>query len=167
MRAAHYASYLQPKKRGSRERMGASRQLTFEWKTLIWIGRHCMQYNRHFLMWWQNQNKHYISGFDCKTSNYIYILEIPWTALPVLEILQNRIILYQSFEKSCFSSPRISLCVEDHNSKTKALIKKVKTCGPSPWSTLANGMSYSWVQSISIKKPCYKQRSSLSLFCFI
>ena len=30
MRAAHYASFLPPKKRGSRERMGASWQISFE-----------------------------------------------------------------------------------------------------------------------------------------
>ena len=41
MRAAFYASFLPPKKRGNRERMGASWQLSFEWKILIWIGRYC------------------------------------------------------------------------------------------------------------------------------
>ena len=53
-----------------------------------------------------------------------------------------------------------------HNSKTKALIKKVKTCGPSLRSTLANGMSYSYVRSVSIEKLRDKRRW-LSLFCFI
>ena len=31
--------------------------------------------------------------------------------------------------KCCFSSPRISPYIWDHNSKTKAQIKKLKTCG--------------------------------------
>ena len=41
MRAAFYSSFLPPKKRGNSERMGASWQLSFEWKIIIWIGRHC------------------------------------------------------------------------------------------------------------------------------
>ena len=48
----------------------------------------------------------------------------------------------------------------------KALIKKVNTCGPSPWSTLANGMSFSCVQSVFIERRRHKKRSSLSIFCF-
>ena len=34
----------------------------------------------------------------------------------------------------------------------KTQIENVKTCGPSPWPTLSNGMSYSCVQSISMGK---------------
>ena len=60
------------------------------------------------------------------------------------------------------SSPRISLYIYDHKSKTKALIKKVKICGPSPWSTLANGMSYSCVQSVWIERPSHKRSWSWS-----
>ena len=36
--------------------------------------------------------------------------------------------------------------------KGKAQIKNVKTCGPSPWPTLTNSMSYFFVRSISIEK---------------
>ena len=38
------------KKRGCRERMGASWQLSFEWKILIWIGRQCSDFNT-ILFW--------------------------------------------------------------------------------------------------------------------
>ena len=54
-----------------------------------------------------------------------------------------------------------------HNSETKAQIKNPKTCGPPQWTTLANGVSYSCGRSVSIEKPRYKRRVSLSLFCFI
>ena len=30
--------------------------------------------------------------------------------------------------------------------------QNVETCGPSPWPTLTNGMSYSCVQSISVRE---------------
>ena len=43
-----------------------------------------------------------------------------------------------TYKKCCFSSPR----VWDHNSKPKALLQKVKTCGPPPGPILANSMSY-------------------------
>ena len=48
---------------------------------------------------------------------------------------------------------------------TTALIKKVKACGPSQWSTLANGMSYLCLESVSIKKPHDKRWWTLSLSC--
>ena len=42
--------------------------------------------------------------------------------------------------------------VWDHILEGKACIKNPKTCGPSPWPTLSNSMSYSCVGSISIEK---------------
>ena len=52
--------------------------------------------------------------------------------------LKFREIASSHSEKCYFSSPRDSLYVWDHNSKMKAVIKKVKTCGPPPWSILPN-----------------------------
>ena len=74
--------------------------------------------------------------------------------------LKFREIASSHSEKCCFSSPRISLYVWDHNSKTKALIKKVKICGP-PWPTLSNGTPYLCVQSIQRSKT-----SALFFGCF-
>ena len=48
-----------------------------------------------------------------------------------------------------------------------AFRRKAKTCGPSAWSTLANGISNSCVQSVSIERLHHKRGSSLILFCFI
>ena len=53
-------------------------------------------------------------------------------------------------EICCFSSPRIYLYVLAHNLKTKALIKNVKTWGPSPWHTLTNSLPY----DIHVCKTC-------------
>ena len=47
--------------------------------------------------------------------------------------------------------------VWDHIVEGKACIKNPKTCGPSKWPPLSNGMSYSWVRSVSIEKPCDKR----------
>ena len=52
----------------------------------------------------------------------------------------------------------ISPCIDvpyvwDHISEGKACIKNPKTCGPSKWPPLTNGMSYSCGQSVSFEKP--------------
>ena len=70
-------------------------------------------------------------------------------------------------EKCCLSTPRNSLNVWDNSLETKALVKKVKTCGTFPWSTLA-GMWYSCLhQSFSIRKLSCKRRCSFSVSCSI
>ena len=69
--------------------------------------------------------------------------------------------------KCCFSSPRISPYIWDHNSKTKAQIKKLKTCDSQQWPTLSNGMSYSCMWNFSFEKSGVQWRGSLSLFYFI
>ena len=68
----------------------------------------------------------------------------------ILHLFTMKIAVFQATEYS-------STYIWDHNSKLKALIKKVKTCGPALWSTIANGMSYSHVRSVSIEKLRYKQ----------
>ena len=70
-------------------------------------------------------------------------------------------------EKMQFSSSKISFYVWDHISEGKACIKNPKTCGHSKWPPLTNGMSCSCGRSVSIEKPYFKQRSSLSISCFI
>ena len=50
--------------------------------------------------------------------------------------------------------------VWDHISEGKECIKNLKTCGPSKWPPLTNGMSYSFGQSVSIEKPRFKRRLS-------
>ena len=71
------------------------------------------------------------------------------------------------WQKCCFSSPRISLYIWDHKSKTKAQIKNLKTCGSPQWPTLSNRMSYSCVCNFSFEKSGVQWRVSLSLSCFI
>ena len=52
-------------------------------------------------------------------------------------------------------------------SEGKTCIKNPKTCGPSKWPPLTNGMSCSCERSVSIEKLRHKRRTSLSFSCFI
>ena len=69
--------------------------------------------------------------------------------------------------KNAVFKPIISFYVGVHISEGKTCIKNPKTCGPSKWPPLTNGMSYSCGQSVSIEKPRFKRRLSLSPSCFI
>ena len=98
-------------------------------------------------------------------SSFIFWLENTpdWFACPWNSTL-SIILLW----KMQFSNPKISFYVKDHNSQTKALMKKVRTCCPSPWSTLANDMSIHVCKApLFVEKLRNKWRLSISLFCFI
>ena len=88
--------------------------------------------------WWKRP-------FLFTTRNYPGLLR---QSLKFCEILS-------SYFENAVLSPGISLYIWDQNSKTKAIIRNPKTYRPSLWPTVTNGMSYSCLRSVSIKKRRY------------
>ena len=146
---------------------------TFDWPSFPCTSARCQYFTlglkvKGFANWHSTRSKKTISvelyPHDSNMFlNFIFNYRVPGLLRQSLKFCE----ILSSYFENAVLSPGISLYIWDQNSKTKAIIRNPKTYRPSLWPTVTNGMSYSCLRSVSIKKRRYKRRLSLSLFCFI